>query len=437
MQPSNTSPPLPPSSDEETPPLNWRDHVNVHPACDAMPEMSEAELKELGEDIKAHGLREGLAYWIEPDGSRFLLDARQRLTAMAGAGILGILANGKFCDELGEPLRYRNYEKSDGDPYEIVASLNIQRRHLDAEGKRKAIDALLKLDPGKSDRQIAAQTKSSPTTVGARRKKAEAAGDLSILDKRTDRKGHERPAKRKATAKKRTPRVVPAEQPVEHTPAPTVKGDGVQGGDKAGHSRLNIELEAARKASPKGMDLIAAESEIADLKAQLAEAKGARPAGMQLVTASASSEIVDLKAKLAEAQAARPPAFDVASIVKWFRAKLSTGSLKAVAEELTRLTEPPSPQPAIIPELPSPAIATESTSPAIQSECDPDKDAGQGSGEHRLSDEKSPAFTGITCSSRSGAARASDIGLQSYRRTIFLAEARERAERQPDWQGLA
>ena len=49
------------------------------------------------------------------------------------------------------------------------------RRHLDAKGRRAAIDALLKLDPGKSDRQIAEQTGSSPTTVGKRRKKAESA----------------------------------------------------------------------------------------------------------------------------------------------------------------------------------------------------------------------------------------------------------------------
>jgi hypothetical protein len=35
---------------------SWRDVLKIHPACELFPLMSQAELKELGEDIKKNGL---------------------------------------------------------------------------------------------------------------------------------------------------------------------------------------------------------------------------------------------------------------------------------------------------------------------------------------------------------------------------------------------
>jgi hypothetical protein len=191
--------------------FDWRKHLPIHPVADAFPELSPAELIALGNDIKVNGLRLPIVVHTkgDPDNPEFkLIDGRSRLDAMAFVGIEFKFGQ-SHCDKHGEELHLSGVPGgkvqmapgfSDEEIKSLVASLNLHRRHLDAKGKRAAIDALLKLDPGKSDRQIAEQTKSSPTTVGTRRKKAETAGDVSKLDTRTDTKGRKQPStKPKAT----------------------------------------------------------------------------------------------------------------------------------------------------------------------------------------------------------------------------------------------
>ena len=56
--------------------MSWRDHIKAHPAADLFPMMPEAELRELGEDIKTHGLKSHLKLH---NGK--LLDGRNRLRA--------------------------------------------------------------------------------------------------------------------------------------------------------------------------------------------------------------------------------------------------------------------------------------------------------------------------------------------------------------------
>src|SRR4051812_12476897 len=73
---------------------SWRDTVRVHPAADLFPMMSEDELRELGEDIKAHGLTTPIVIWGERDDENpraFLLDGRNRLDAMEAVGISFVL----------------------------------------------------------------------------------------------------------------------------------------------------------------------------------------------------------------------------------------------------------------------------------------------------------------------------------------------------------
>jgi hypothetical protein len=61
----------------------WREKFKVHPAADVFPEMSDEELKELGEDIGANGLRHSIVFHLG-----LLIDGRNRLEAMERAGLV-------------------------------------------------------------------------------------------------------------------------------------------------------------------------------------------------------------------------------------------------------------------------------------------------------------------------------------------------------------
>jgi DNA-binding Lrp family transcriptional regulator len=190
----------------------WRDHIKVHPAADLFPMMSDDELRALGEDIKKRGLTVHLCFWSPSQdrwekGESYLLDGRNRLEAMERAGIEIPFADGLK----GVIKRIFLGDAPDGryaDPYAFVISANIHRRHLTAEKKLKLVDDVLRLVPTRSDRQIAKETKTSPTTVGKRRRKLEKQGLLSTVDTRTDARGSQRPAHKQPA---------PGSEP--HTPA--------------------------------------------------------------------------------------------------------------------------------------------------------------------------------------------------------------------------
>jgi hypothetical protein len=208
-------------------PFDWRAHLPVHPAADLFPLLSESELKELADDIQKNGLQCSIVLWRKFDGGDrkdCLIDGRNRLDALALLGWLGpkrerrdreraadyaavnpltiryppeaeiIPADDGAGDSGGFELHSGLYD--DDDVYRAVLALNVHRRHLTAEQKRDLIAELLKADPSKSDRQIAEQTKSSPTTVGKVRAEKEATGDVSKVDTRTDTKGRKQPAKK-------------------------------------------------------------------------------------------------------------------------------------------------------------------------------------------------------------------------------------------------
>ena len=94
----------------------------LHPAAEIFPVMDEAAFAALVADIAAQGQREPI---LILDGQ--VIDGRHRLRA---------------CEQLGlEPL-VRQVSADDGDPFGLVVSLNLHRRHL-SEGQRAIIAARL------------------------------------------------------------------------------------------------------------------------------------------------------------------------------------------------------------------------------------------------------------------------------------------------------
>ena len=177
-------------------PTSWRDQIKVHPAADLFPMMSPDELKALGEDIEQHGLRTDIAVWQEASGHPwFLLDGRNRLDAAETVGlpVMFIKKAGDVAVKVGNHTNAVD-DITSIDPYEWVISANVHRRHLTPEQKREVIAALLKANPGKSDRRIAKEADSNRTTVGQIRKELEDAGTCQSIDTRSDTKGRQQPA---------------------------------------------------------------------------------------------------------------------------------------------------------------------------------------------------------------------------------------------------
>ena len=242
------------------PPKTWRDMLPVHPAADLFPAMSETELRELGEDIKANGLRSPIILWspgdqLEKDAKEFLLDGRNRLDAMELVGMETVSKSkdGKLSGFLGGSNSLRGthrapivrlhefvaghalslggrtaglgkeFREPDTDPYVFVLSANIHRRHLTAEQKRDLIEKLLKARPLSSVRAIAKQTKVDNKTVAKVRAKLEGREEIPHFEARTDTKGRKQPSTK---PKKPSKPALPAEtepigsSPVRHSEVP-------------------------------------------------------------------------------------------------------------------------------------------------------------------------------------------------------------------------
>jgi len=170
-----------PQSNTETARPRWRDHITTHPAADLFPVLTEKELRELGDDIKANGLQHKVIVEPQDDGSLTLLDGRGRLDAMELVGI-PVIQDGKLRSEL-----YKEAPLS-VEPEALIVSLNIRRRHLTAEQRRETIARLLEVMPDASDRRIASITKTSHHTVAKVRGKMEEG--VSTFEPEPDGRGH-------------------------------------------------------------------------------------------------------------------------------------------------------------------------------------------------------------------------------------------------------
>jgi hypothetical protein len=187
-------------------PKTWRDTLPIHPAAELFRLMEEPELREVGEDIKARGLKSPVAVWKGQ-----LIDGRNRLDAMELVGI-------KF--EIGGHGPNYLYLKSDDpaltiltgdrafiddvsgfDPYDYVLSANIHRRHLTAEDKRDLIAKVLKAKPEASNATVAKQVKADDKTVAKVRRKLESTSEIPKLKKTVGADGKSRPKTQKSAPK--------------------------------------------------------------------------------------------------------------------------------------------------------------------------------------------------------------------------------------------
>ncbi len=187
---------------------SWRDHVTIHPAAELFPLMSDAELLELGEDIKQNGLTSPIAIMVE-NGNAVLVDGRNRLDAIERVVGLRVyfelwdrwqlstyeLINGEWVTSTILDQRIRaTLTVIDGDPVKYIASVNIHRRHLTAETKRELIAKLLKEHPERSDRATADLVQVDGKTVAAVRRELEDVRSIPHVEKRVDTKGRKQPA---------------------------------------------------------------------------------------------------------------------------------------------------------------------------------------------------------------------------------------------------
>jgi hypothetical protein len=189
-------------------PKSWRDVLPIHPAAELFDPMSEAELRKLGADIKAKGLRTPITIYYEkphPDQplQYSLLDGVSRLIAMELAGLAPKL---EFSRKHGLwLLSFTGFETWQTpmpvhvgeDPYDYVISVNLHRRHLTAEQKRDLIAKVLKAKPKKSNRQVAKIVGVSHPHVAKVREQLEQAGDVETVTTSIDTKGRKQPARKK------------------------------------------------------------------------------------------------------------------------------------------------------------------------------------------------------------------------------------------------
>jgi hypothetical protein len=206
------------SPDRDRQKINWRDHLAVHPAAELFPLMSEAELRELADDIKQNGLRASVAIRNE-DGS--LIDGRNRLDALALAGLLSVDDKGRLWIKCWNGITWFDDRRElkaciiSGDPYAYALSVNAHRRHLTADQKRDLIAKVLKAKPDVSNRQIAKQVKADDKTVASVRRDLESTAEIPQLDKTVGADG-------KARKKRKLPKTVVV-QMVEQPPQEPVK----------------------------------------------------------------------------------------------------------------------------------------------------------------------------------------------------------------------
>jgi hypothetical protein len=184
---------------------SWRDVLPVHPAADLFPLLEGQEFDDLVEDIRQHGLRLPIVLWhdVKGTGLTYLLDGRNRLRALIAIG--DPTPNTPAFAQ--EDFTTVGHCEATRDPYALVVSMNLSRRHLTPEQKRELTVRLLKATPEKSDRQIARMVKRDHKTVAADRVDLERRGEIPHTETRTDTKGRKQATAKAAATRAKTKKI--------------------------------------------------------------------------------------------------------------------------------------------------------------------------------------------------------------------------------------
>jgi hypothetical protein len=202
--------PTPPAEAIKAKPMtSWRNLIKVHPAADEFPMMAEEELKALGEDIHANGLKMPIVFYNDGAGGGgiSLLDGRNRLEAMELSGYYLDLSHSAIRDpsktlRADGPYGKRllvHIQHENKNPRGFTISANLRRRHLGAEDRQKwAVELRAE---GQSTRQIAEALGTTAMTVRRDLAEAEASGTNVPVDRVIGKDGKSRPARMPAKAK--------------------------------------------------------------------------------------------------------------------------------------------------------------------------------------------------------------------------------------------
>lgn len=142
------------------------ENLEPHPFANIFPMLKPAELKELGADIAAVGLREKIILFED-----HILDGRNRYAAMKLAGIpLDTAEPGE------ESAHFRVFEGTEDEALAQVKSRNLHRRHLDTSQRAMAAAAFMRMN--------GTHTKPSEGGPGKRTKSEVARGVPTVKERR-------------------------------------------------------------------------------------------------------------------------------------------------------------------------------------------------------------------------------------------------------------
>jgi hypothetical protein len=199
-----------------------------------VPPMAADRHAALKTDIHRCGaIRMPVVFWRDPEsGERLLIDGRSRLSAGESLGMLS------FVDRVLQVHDFRAAAKNkiitvpeielEGDPFEIVASLNLHRRDLTRNDRKKLAEALLKANPERSNAATSKLAGLSDKTVADVRHDLEATSEIPRLQKTVgaDGKARSKPQRRSGSV---AAAVTVETAPVETAPVETgVEADRVE-----------------------------------------------------------------------------------------------------------------------------------------------------------------------------------------------------------------